>query len=251
MTKFKAIISDIDGTLTAISSTAIPSEKVTAAIKKIVDKGIIFSLATGRPFFMIEYLIKYLNLTSPVITDNGAAIIDSKNSSVLWEALLSHSEALQIIEMAKQYKLTRLSSDIINLENPTEIPKKAKVRKISIHGLTLEEANNLVKKLESKFKNLSINRTGAYEGKKLLDVYISHAQGTKQHAILKLAQLLGISTKEIIGVGDHYNDFPMFMACGLKIAMGNAVPDLKAIADYIAPTVEEDGLAHVLEKYIT
>jgi hydroxymethylpyrimidine pyrophosphatase-like HAD family hydrolase len=40
------------------------------------------------------------------------------------------------------------------------------------------------------------------------------------------------------------------MACGFKVAMGNAVPELKAIADYIAPSVEEDGLAHVLEKYI-
>ena len=40
------------------------------------------------------------------------------------------------------------------------------------------------------------------------------------------------------------------MACGLKIAMGNAVPELKAIADFIAPTVEEDGVATVIEKFV-
>jgi hypothetical protein len=40
------------------------------------------------------------------------------------------------------------------------------------------------------------------------------------------------------------------MACGLKVAMGNAVPELKAIADYIAPSVTDDGMATVIEKFI-
>lgn len=40
------------------------------------------------------------------------------------------------------------------------------------------------------------------------------------------------------------------MACGLRVAMGNAVDDLKAIADYIAPSVDDDGLAEVIEKFI-
>lgn len=61
---------------------------------------------------------------------------------------------------------------------------------------------------------------------------------------------MGISTSEIIGIGDHYNDFPLLMACGFKVAMGNAVPELKAIADYIAPSVENNGLADVLEKFV-
>ncbi|HXS15232.1 MAG TPA: HAD hydrolase family protein, partial [Candidatus Saccharimonadales bacterium] len=59
-----------------------------------------------------------------------------------------------------------------------------------------------------------------------------------------------ISTEEIIGIGDGHNDFPLLMACGLKVAMGNAVDDLKAIADYIAPSVDEDGVADVIEKFI-
>lgn len=40
------------------------------------------------------------------------------------------------------------------------------------------------------------------------------------------------------------------MACGLKVAMGNAVQDLKEIADYIAPSVDEDGIADVIEKFV-
>ena len=65
-----------------------------------------------------------------------------------------------------------------------------------------------------------------------------------------VANLLKIKTTEIIGVGDGYNDFPMLLACGLKVAMDNANDDLKAIADYIAPSVDDDGVADVIEKYI-
>jgi len=61
---------------------------------------------------------------------------------------------------------------------------------------------------------------------------------------------LKISREEIIGIGDHYNDFPLLMACGLKVAMGNAVDDLKAIADYIAPSVEKDGVADVIDRFV-
>ena len=50
-------------------------------------------------------------------------------------------------------------------------------------------------------------------------------------------------------MGDGYNDFSLLMACGLKVAMGNAVEELKSIADYIAPTVENDGLSNVIAKY--
>lgn len=46
------------------------------------------------------------------------------------------------------------------------------------------------------------------------------------------------------------NDLPLFEASGFKVAMGNACPELKAVADYIAPSVTEDGLAHVVDRYI-
>ena len=79
---------------------------------------------------------------------------------------------------------------------------------------------------------------------------ICHATATKQHGIFEVAKILGINTHEIIGVGDGYNDFPLLSACGFKVAMGNAVPELKVIADFIAPSVEEDGVAVVIEKLL-
>lgn len=81
-------------------------------------------------------------------------------------------------------------------------------------------------------------------------IIITHAEATKQHGVFEVAKLLGLQTHDMIGVGDGYNDFPLLLACGLKVAMGNAVPELKEIADYVAPTVENDGVVDIINKFI-
>jgi hydroxymethylpyrimidine pyrophosphatase-like HAD family hydrolase len=115
-------------------------------------------------------------------------------------------------------------------------------------SLNPEDADLLVKNW-SRIQTISVHKIPSWEEGKV-DVDISHTSVGKQYAILEVAQILGIETHEIIGVGDGYNDFPFLMACGLKVAMGNAVQELKEIADYIAPPVEEDGIVDVINKFI-
>jgi hydroxymethylpyrimidine pyrophosphatase-like HAD family hydrolase len=101
----------------------------------------------------------------------------------------------------------------------------------------------------SKLPNLTVHKSGhKYPGK--FGLNITHVAATKAHGLEIVMKQLGIKKEEVIAAGDGYNDFPLLMAAGLKVAMGNAVDDLKAIADYIAPRVEEDGIADVIEKFI-
>ena len=111
---------------------------------------------------------------------------------------------------------------------------------------------NLVDDIIAKISHaptISVHKIPSWQKGKV-DIHVSHIAGTKQHGILQVAKILGINTHEIIGIGDGGNDLPLLMACGLKVAMGNAFEDLKEIADYIAPSVEKDGVAHVIEKFI-
>ncbi|MEK7504575.1 MAG: HAD hydrolase family protein [Patescibacteria group bacterium] len=231
--KYKALVSDIDGTLTKLNPNALPSDVVTSAIKNAVNNGLIFSLATGRP----------------CIVDNGAVIVDSKDGSVLWEAVLTNEHANRILEMSQGFELFRASCDTGGLEKPLKVPEGSKVRKISVHDITLAQAEDLIKKVSDELKDVACIKAASYKGDHLVDVYFSHSNATKQHAVFELANILGISNDEIIGIGDGYNDFPLLMGSGLKVAMGNAVSELKEIADYIAPTVDDDGLADVISKY--
>lgn len=246
---YKAIISDIDGTLVPIVPDAIPSEKVADSVKKAIKAGVIFSLASGRPYSLIQYLVEYLGLTGPCITDNGAVIVDTKDGSALWEASLSNGHANKILSLSTSYSLVRASCDSGNIENPKHIPTTTKVRKISVHDILMIEADELIDKVNTELKDISCVKAASYKGERLTDVYLSDIHATKQHAVLKLAELLKIEQSDMIGVGDGYNDFPLLMACGLKVAMGNAVDELKAIADYVAPKVDNDGLSDVIEKY--
>lgn len=249
--KYKAVISDIDGTLGPVALMPLPSDKVKAAIQKVSSEGCIFTLATGKPFSLVEYLVDYLNLTSPIIVDNGAALYDPKMRKLIIEYTIENQEAREILRYIQEYtKEYRVSCSDENLKNIKHLSGDKRVRKFVILDLQPVQADSLIKNLKTDFKNLQIVKTSSDLGKEYNSVYISSFEATKQHAVLKVAQLLGISTQEIIGIGDHYNDFPLLMACGFKVAMGNAVPELKAIADYVAPTVEEDGVADVLEKFV-
>lgn len=249
MPKYKAIVSDIDGTLVQFVPDALPSDVVRTAVKKTVENGYTFCLASGKPFSLVKIQTSYLGITGPCIVDNGAVIADSETGEILWEAILSTSHANKILEKVRHCPLFRASCESGIIKNPTELPTNSKVRKISVHDISPELADTLMHDVTNEFSDVSVIKAGSFAGGDLVDVYFSHTNATKQQAVFKLAELLNISTEEIIGIGDGYNDFPLLMACGLKVAMGNAVEELKAIADEIAPSADDDGLAFILEKY--
>ncbi len=249
MNRYKAIISDVDGTLTQIKIDSLPSPRVIATIKKLKPLNVAFSLATGRPFHLIKSLVDDLALTSPMITDNGAVIISS-DGKILWEAVLPSLEAEEISKTGMKYGLTRISTNETTLENAESIPTGYKARKISVHDILPGKADQLILEVGQKYKNIAISRAASYKSDSLLDVYFSHTNATKQHAVMEYAKLMNLKIDEIIGIGDGFNDIPLLMSCGLKVAMGNAVLDLKELADYIAPSVDDDGLASMIEKFV-
>lgn len=250
MNKYKALITDIDGTLTPIVPNSYPSAKVVQAIRIAQNKGYTIYLASGRPFPLVQFVTKHIGSVGPCIVDNGAVIADSSNGKVLWEALLSRGKAEILLGMVNHFPLYRVSCDIGALENPGQIPPDVRIRKISVHNITPEEADELAESIGGLYKDVIVVKASSYKDEKLTDLYVSDSQATKQHAVLILSEILDIPTSEFIGIGDGYNDFSLLMACGLKVAMGNAVDELKAIADVVAPSVADDGVAYIIGKYL-
>jgi HAD superfamily hydrolase (TIGR01484 family) len=248
---YKAIVADIGGTIVPVNANILPTPTVKKAIGRAAKKGVNFSLATGRPFELAEHFIESLRLKSPLIVDNGAAIISADTRRPLYDAIIDIKEVRVVVKIITRYnKSYHVSCVNRNLPTVRFISSSLEVRKIIVRDLRPSEAEDLISLIASSVNNLYVSKTSANNGRKFLDVCISHASATKQNAIKKLAEILGIDTKEIIAIGDHYNDLPLFMACGLKVAMGNAVDDLKAIADYVAPSLDNDGVADVIEKFI-
>jgi len=245
--KYKALIVDVDGTLIPNKRDGMPSKKVTGAIAK-ASKILYVGVATSRPYFLLAHIVDHLKLSGPSIIVGGAQVIDTTSKKILFEQSLLKEDVLKVIRLLKTspVPLTVLDNGKSIVISQRYKPKNP--LQLWLHGLTPQKANMYVNKL-SHIPTIYVHRLPSWKKDKI-DININQASATKQHAILEVAKLLKIETHEIIGVGDGYNDFPLLMACGLKVAMGNAVDDLKEIADYIAPSVEEDGVADVIEKFV-
>ncbi len=244
--KYKALMSDIDGTLILNNPHSLPTKKVIDAVKK-ASKIIKVGVATSRPYNHAERIINVLDLTSPCIVGGGSQIVDPKTKKILWEKRLENKEILKIFNLFKKSDInTKIMDDqgnLINFDAYKESPLQ-----IWIQGVSPKKANKIIY-IISKVKTIAINKVPSYK-KGMVALVITNIHATKQHGILEVAKILNLNTKDIIGIGDGGNDFPLLMACGLKVAMGNAVEDLKAIADYIAPNVEDDGVADVIERFV-
>jgi len=81
-------------------------------------------------------------------------------------------------------------------------------------------------------------------------VEATHLAASKGQALAFLAQKLGVSQAETMAIGDNDNDEDMVAWAGLGVAMGNASAAVKAAADYVAPSIEQDGAAEAIERFI-
>lgn len=248
--KYKALMLDLDGTTIPNRWDGMPSQRVIEAVAK-ARKKIHVSVVTGRPYTDCEHIIKILQLTGPSIVAGGAEIRDSERGDLLWSKTITDETTKKILDFVNKKNLKLIVVDYDHykkpkLVDPDHLPKDSFL--MSIPDLTNASSEILI----HEFKHISeivVHKVIGWEPDTIW-LQITHSEATKQHGIFEAAKIMGISTHEIIGVGDSYNDFPLFMACGLRVAVGNAVEDLKEIADYIAPSVEDDGVADVIEKFV-
>ncbi len=247
--KYKALIVDVDGTLLINKRDGMPSKKVTEAMDK-ASKLLHVGLATSRCIPNVSHVIDYLRLSGPSILQGGAYIFDAEKKTTISEYILQEKQLKALWRIIKDIAIPFVYCDNKTKHAPfiTGEHSSEKVFMVFSQGVDPKITNELTLQL-SQIPGVAVHTTPSWtKGKN--DILVTHSLATKQHGILEVAKILGIETHEIIGIGDGGNDFPLLMACGLKVAMGNAVDDLKAIADYIAPSVENDGVADVIERFI-
>ena len=245
MSDFRALVLDLDGTLIGrderISPKVAESVRSAAEVLKV-------SIATGREPADVLRFSRELGLTAPQISDNGALILDPSDGSEVWSAPLAPIHAENIVTSLSDRNFPFIAthpggsiSDIRNIShwNMTRVS-----------ALDLEEgaADELVAEFET---NPALHTVKVYlPYNDLWAVDFTRNGVDKAAAVRQLSGLFGIDAARFIAAGDSYNDLPLLGACGLRIVMGNAPDELKAIADYIAPTVDEDGLAVAIEEFV-
>ncbi len=265
--KYKMVVLDLDDTL--LKSNGEISENNKKALKMAQEKGVKVVLASGRPTFAMKNLANELELGKYggyILSFNGSKILDCKNNEILFEEDLTKEQIQQLYDIALENNvfihtyvgdeiITPKSNKYTNIENEiTGMPIKVFENFIDIlpekcvKVILLEEPSHL-KNLEKKLIPI-LNGKMTMTITKPFFLEFMNKNVDKGKSILKLCNILGINKEEIIAIGDSYNDISMIEVAGIGVAMGNAVKEVKEIANFITDTNENDGVAKAIEKYI-
>lgn len=244
----KLLILDLDGTVVPIVKNymGLPSERVIQAISDARRRGVHVCIATGRPLMKALPLLEKLGIQDPCIVGDGAVIFDPLKKEFINKRLVSPEKidevATKLGDAVKYYHIQNMEGE--HLYSPSI--DKTDISGMTITGIPLEECEAIHEKIK-EVESLAIRRITKTWGGGLF--ILTDIQATKQVAVLHLMEYFKVKPEEIIAVGDSENDIPMILAAGIGIAMGNSSEGLKSIADDVCPSVEDDGVAFVIEKY--
>ncbi len=264
MNNIKLIVSDIDGTI--LNEKCECSLRVRSVLQKAIEKGVRVVLATGRMFMGADPVRESLGLETPVICYQGAMVRQGNN--ILYQNPVNHSLAREIINISRQegFHLNLYNNDTLIVEDDNKEYMKDytqgrfttyKVVK-SFDDVVLGDVSKLLCITYNEDEIIRLNKILGEKFKGKLAVVRSHKyyleftdiNATKGNAMNFLKDLWNIKTEEVFASGDQDNDYDLLKNAGVKVAMGNASEKLKTIADYICPTVHEDGLADAIERYV-
>ncbi len=261
---FRAIALDLDGTLTNHDKVVTPRTR--QALLQAESKGAIIILASGRPTYGIVPVAECLELEKRggyILSYNGGNIVNAKTGEKLFSQFLPDAVIPILYKYAKEKNHALLGyagNEII-----TEMPDDQYVKEESrINKMNIRKVNNLLDALEPHPTKLLMtgdptDMIKAEEelveilGEKM-DIFRSAPffmelvpKGIdKAQSLLRLLSKINLTPADLMAFGDGYNDLSMLKLAGVGVAMANAAPEVRADADYVTLSNEEDGVAEAL-----
>lgn len=275
----RLIFLDIDGTLTNSKKEITP--KTLQALLQAEQQGVRLVLASGRPSKGLEKFSDLLQMEKYegyFVCNNGSMIKDAKTQEVLFNQPMSVEETRSVLRHLKNFPEVRAmieDGDYMLVENVyhnyiTLNGKPFNCMDYEAHSnhFLLHEERDL-----SAYVDFPVNKILTFSDPEYLQAHHTEmaapfkdtlscmftsafyfeytAKGIdKAKSIETVFTKLGYTPEEMIAFGDGQNDAGMLKYCGIGVAMGNAIDEVKAIADEVTLSNEEDGIAHTLMKYI-
>ncbi|MBQ3054210.1 MAG: HAD hydrolase family protein [Clostridia bacterium] len=236
-----AIFLDIDGTL--VSKTPVPAKEVITAIKKARDAGHFVFVNTGRSRgFIDERLISALEVDGYICAMGQYFEMDGKiirNECFTKEQLEIVKEVI-IGNHCGWFETTKTCFGFNSNDSYTPVDfsdPDLEVTKISMMGILSEENVAKLKPFAKVYQHPHYFETS-------LNGY------SKGRALLEVSKMLGIDKKNTIAMGDSRNDKEMIEVAGIGVAMGNALEEIKSVADFVTKSVSENGVSYAIENLL-
>ena len=259
------LVTDMDNTL--LNSDHVVSEGNKRAVKYFTENGGRFTIATGRSAAAARDKINGSNVDSglsinaPAILLNGAVLYDFDTDTVLSERHISDSRKSAAKIMHEKYPFLGFeiyTGDDVYVYSKCHLTDRLGKRKgIRIFDMT-DEAWSLPwtkllmisdKKTLDEYENIYRQYDSGYSvrsGDEFFDIVPDGA--SKGGALDTLSQMLGIEKSHVIAAGDNFNDLDLLKAAGISYAVKNAQDEVKAAADFAAPSCDEDAIAWIIRE---
>lgn len=271
----KLIAIDLDGTL--LHSDRSLSEENRFAIKAAKEAGVKVVLCTGRPLRSMKHLLDEADLLDEddvAITYNGGLIQKTKSGEIVKEITFNRDEALDIYKLGQQLNMPINFIDLDYVYEPSypvgvesqylatnrHVPKENALQFIDVDIDNLpdpftinkivvcrpgEEIDAVIPDIPAEyFEKYNIYKSQTF----ILEILPQHVD--KGYSMHILGELFGLEKDQIMGIGDQENDLSLVENAGFGVAMGNAIDKVKKAADYITKTNDENGVAHVINKFV-
>ena len=268
--KYKLIFSDLDHTL--LVDNHIPSFNL-EAIQKAREKGVKFVICTGRPFKIMNHLLKELNTENSeneyTVCSSGSLIYENKNEKIIYSKEIDFETLKLLFEYGKTLDI---SMTFEALKGRSYVYKEEKTDKKdwkSFRHKTIKNIDDLkdIKIIRVLFNKKDYNylfniqndirNNKTFEGK--ITCFISGNRcleinsfgASKGEALKWLSSYLNIDIKETIAIGDDYNDESMMKEAGLSCSVKSAQDDIKKLSKYICEKDYFEGsVKEVIDKFI-
>lgn len=262
----KAVILDVDGTL--LNDDHALSERNREVIRKAIDAGVTVILATGKTRAGTASVIEALDLKTPGVYVQGL-IIYNADGTIRRQTKLEVNAARHAIQYAEQngFDIIAYSGDRLLVKNKAEhldaITRFHEPEPVAVGNLVnkldgtpinkLIVMGNSMKKLRALRWQLN-QQIGEHvsftEAAMLTSIEILPKNSNKGQGVLFLLKELGITPTDVMAVGDAENDVEMLKLVGLPVAIGNARDAVKAVAQEVVASNNDDGVAEAIERFV-
>jgi Cof subfamily protein (haloacid dehalogenase superfamily) len=235
-------------------------------ITKAMDQGIHVALATGRMFPSAAPYARELNLKGPILCCQGAEIADIETGKPLKITGVPLPLAAEVLRFAESEGIYAQYYSLENYFFERECEESNFYKRLSgirgrplgkkpsetldfepIKVLFISDPQRIRQVYEAASARFGDRLSVAISKSRYLE--FTHPLANKGGAVRELAQMLGIPREQVMAVGDALNDLTMLEFAGLGVAMANGDEAVKARADAVTASNEEDGVAQAIEQY--
>lgn len=267
--KYKLLVLDVDGTL--LNEAKEISKRTLAALLKVQQMGVRIVLASGRPTYGLLPLAKSLELGNYggyLVSYNGCQIISAQNGEILFERRINPELVPYLEKKARKnnFALLTYHDDTLVTDSPgnRHVQREAALNHLQI--IREDEFSTGIDFAPCKCVLVSDDEEAlidleTYWKKRLdgtMDVFRSERYFLevvpcgidKANTLGALLDMLKVKRDEVMAIGDGVCDVTMIQLAGMGVAMGHSPESVKACADYVTVSNEDDGVAQAVEKAI-